>query len=123
MYIGSTGPKGLHHLVYEIVDNAIDEALAGYCTEIEVEILSGDIIRVPITDVVFLQVYTQRRKYLIFIIIILLIHHGYFLGVLDLDLVVIFQKITPSSLGFLSYHLISLIHHSGILLKRRKNMV
>jgi DNA gyrase, B subunit len=46
MYIGSTGPKGLHHLVYEIVDNAIDEALAGYCTEIEVEILPEDIIRV-----------------------------------------------------------------------------
>ena len=46
MYIGSTGPKGLHHLVYEIVDNAIDEALAGYCNKIEVEILPGDIIRV-----------------------------------------------------------------------------
>lgn len=46
MYIGSTGPKGLHHLVYEIVDNAIDEALAGYCTEIRVEILQGNIIRV-----------------------------------------------------------------------------
>ncbi|MBQ8108473.1 MAG: DNA topoisomerase (ATP-hydrolyzing) subunit B [Ruminococcus sp.] len=46
MYIGSTGPKGLHHLVYEIVDNAIDEALAGYCTEIIVQILKGNIIRV-----------------------------------------------------------------------------
>ncbi len=46
MYIGSTGPKGLHHLVYEIVDNSIDEALAGYCTHIEVEILPNDIITV-----------------------------------------------------------------------------
>lgn len=46
MYIGSTGPRGLHHLVYEIVDNSIDEALAGYCTHIEVEILPGNIITV-----------------------------------------------------------------------------
>ena len=46
MYIGSTGPRGLHHLVYEIVDNSIDEALAGFCTHIEVEILPDNIITV-----------------------------------------------------------------------------
>ena len=46
MYIGSTSASGLHHLVYEIVDNAIDEALAGYCDHITVEILEDDAIRV-----------------------------------------------------------------------------
>ena len=46
MYIGSTSSSGLHHLVYEIVDNAIDEALAGYCDHIEVTIEDGDVIRV-----------------------------------------------------------------------------
>lgn len=46
MYIGSTGERGLHHLVYEIVDNAIDETLAGYCDTIYCDILEGDIIRV-----------------------------------------------------------------------------
>jgi DNA gyrase subunit B len=46
MYIGSTGPRGLHHLVWEIVDNSVDEALAGAATTITVDILEGDIIRV-----------------------------------------------------------------------------
>ena len=46
MYIGSAGPRGLHHLVYEIVDNSIDEALAGFCTNIDVEILPGNVISV-----------------------------------------------------------------------------
>ena len=46
MYIGSTSARGLHHLVYEIVDNSIDEALAGFCNHIEVTILPGDEIRV-----------------------------------------------------------------------------
>ena len=46
MYIGSTGPKGLHHLVYEVVDNSIDEALAGFCNHIEIEITTEGAIRV-----------------------------------------------------------------------------
>ena len=46
MYIGSTGERGLHHLVYEIVDNSIDEALAGYCDKITVELLDDGVIRV-----------------------------------------------------------------------------
>jgi len=46
MYIGSTGPRGLHHLVYEIVDNSVDEALAGHCTTIDIRILADGAIRV-----------------------------------------------------------------------------
>ncbi len=46
MYIGSTGPSGLHHLVYEVVDNSLDEALAGYCDKIEVYLLPGNQVKV-----------------------------------------------------------------------------
>ena len=42
MYIGSTGPSGLHHLVYEVVDNAVDEAMAGFCDTIEIALLADD---------------------------------------------------------------------------------
>jgi len=46
MYIGSTGPTGLHHLIWEVVDNAVDEAMAGYCTQIDVTLLADGGCRV-----------------------------------------------------------------------------
>jgi DNA gyrase subunit B len=46
MYIGSTGPAGLHHLIWEVVDNSVDEAMAGYCTRIDVSILKNGSCRV-----------------------------------------------------------------------------
>jgi len=63
MYIGSTGERGLHHLVYEIVDNSVDEALAGHCSHIQITILAdGASAAVSITGVAFRLICIRQRE-------------------------------------------------------------
>jgi hypothetical protein len=68
MYIGSTSVRGLHHMVYEIVDNCVDEALAGYCTEIKVAIEPGNIIMVEEYQLksTLKHIYQQQKQYILF---------------------------------------------------------
>jgi len=62
MYIGSTGPAGLHHLVYEVVDNSVDEALAGFCKNVDVKVHTDGSVTVIDTAGVFPRRCTPRRK-------------------------------------------------------------
>ena len=65
MYIGTTGSRGLHHLVWEIVDNSIDEALAGFCNTIEIVIGKENTITVRIMVVVFLLTFILKLDFLL----------------------------------------------------------
>ena len=62
MYIGSTSERGLHHLVWEVVDNSVDEALAGYCDRIEVTLLADGGVRVSTTAAACPSACTRPRR-------------------------------------------------------------
>ena len=76
MYIGSTSARGLHHLVYEIVDNSIDEALAGYCTHIEVTIERAISSALPTTAAAFPAVFTRRWAFRRSRLLLTVLHAG-----------------------------------------------
>ena len=62
MYIGTTGPEGLHHLVWEIFDNSRDEAMGGFCNDIEIVLLPGNRVEWRTTVGVFRLTYTKKPK-------------------------------------------------------------